>query len=89
MSYVKASNVLPDELILELQKYVQGETIYIPKAKSNYEKWGARSGGRKAIDQRNAIIKTDFSDGKSIDELAGKYFLSAETIKKICYSRDY
>ena len=89
MSYIKASNVLPEELILELQKYVQGETLYIPKAKSNYEKWGARSGGRKAIDQRNVGIKTDFNDGNTIDQLAEKYFLSTETIKKICYSRDY
>jgi len=31
MAYVKASAVLPEKLISEIQEYVQGETIYIPK----------------------------------------------------------
>ncbi|MEY9971170.1 hypothetical protein ABH966_001536 [Lysinibacillus sp. RC46] len=30
MAYKKASVILPKELLLEIQKYVQGETIYIP-----------------------------------------------------------
>jgi len=31
MKYVNASNILPKKLIAEIQKYVQGETLYIPK----------------------------------------------------------
>ncbi|MBP1931144.1 CD3324 family protein [Ammoniphilus resinae] len=87
MKYVKATAILPEKLILEIQKYVQGETIYIPKPESSHEKWGTRSGGRKSIDERNHAIKLAFQDGCSIPELADEYFLSVETIKKIVYTK--
>lgn len=87
MKYVNASAVLPDELIKELQKYIQGETIYIPKTKNSYQGWGTRSGGRKIIDERNATIKNAFNEGNSINQLAEEHHLSIETIKKIVYSR--
>lgn len=35
MKYVKAKAVLPESLIAEIQKYIQGETIYIPNKKRN------------------------------------------------------
>lgn len=87
MKYVKATGILPESLLAEIQKYVQGETIYIPKAKISHEKWGTRSGGRKLLDERNQSIKSRFQAGTSISELAADYFLSAETIKKIVYSK--
>ena len=31
MKYTQASHVLPDELIKEIQKYVEGEVLYIQK----------------------------------------------------------
>jgi len=87
MKYVKATAILPEELIIEIQKYVQGETIYIPKPKQSYQKWGARSGTRTLIKDRNKSIRNEFQNGKSIHQLAEEYFLSIETIKKIVYSR--
>ncbi|OEH92539.1 CD3324 family protein [Bacillus solimangrovi] len=87
MNYVKANAVLPQELIKEIQKYVQGETIYIPKPKANHKKWGTRSGARTLIADRNASIKQGFKDGNSIEQLAEQYFLAVETIKKIVYSK--
>ena len=36
----RASDILPDELLRELQKYVSGETIYVPKAGERRE-WGS------------------------------------------------
>ena len=87
MKYVKATAILPEELIAEIQKYVQGETIYIPKPKQSYQKWGARSGTRALINSRNNAIKNEFQGGKSIGQLAEEYFLSTETIKKIVYSK--
>ncbi|WP_028401723.1 CD3324 family protein [Ectobacillus panaciterrae] len=87
MKYVKATAILPEELIVEIQKYVQGETIYIPKPETTYQKWGTRSGGRKLIDDRNTSIKNAFKSGRSIYQLAEEYFLSIETIKKIVYSK--
>lgn len=87
MKYVNAINILPENLIAEIQKYVQGETLYIPKPENAYRKWGSRSGGRKLIDDRNASINRAFKSGRSIDQLAEEHFLSIETIKKIVYSR--
>ncbi|GGH81230.1 Mor family transcriptional regulator [Pullulanibacillus pueri] len=87
MRPVKAATKLPEALIEEIQKYVQGETIYIPKPVTSYHKWGTYSGGRRAIDKRNATIKSAFKEGQSIEQLAQEHFLSIESIKKIVYSR--
>lgn len=87
MTYVKATTVLPEKLIMEIQKYVQGETIYIPKLDKTHHKWGTRSGTRKLIDDRNTSIKRKFKEGMTIDQLAEEHFLSLETIKKIVYSK--
>ncbi|MFT0802962.1 CD3324 family protein [Bacillus swezeyi] len=87
MAYVKAAAVLPEKLISEIQKYVQGETIYIPKPESVRQKWGMCSGARKLIDDRNASIKKAFKNGATMDRLAGEYHLSVETIKKIVYTK--
>lgn len=87
MNYVKADDVLPEELVYEIQKYVQGRTLYIPKPKAAYKKWGACSGARAYINERNRSIKADFSNGETIEKLTNKYYLSEDTIKKIIYSR--
>ncbi|WP_439024344.1 CD3324 family protein [Bacillus halotolerans] len=87
MAYVKATAILPEKLISEIQKYVQGKTIYIPKPEtSHHQKWGACSGTRKLIDDRNTSIKKAFKNGKTINQLSDEYHLSTETIKKIVYS---
>lgn len=84
MKYVKAATVLPESLIAEIQKYIQGETIYIPKQETKHYKWGTRSGGRKQLDERNKAIKDAFKSGIAIHQLAEEYFLSGETIKRLC-----
>lgn len=86
MKYINANKVLPEKLIMEIQKYVQGETLYIPKRETEYQKWGTLSGGRQLLDHRNAAIRTSFNNGSSIQQLAKEYYLSSETIKKIVYS---
>lgn len=87
MNYVNANQILPEHLLNEIQKYVQGEMIYIPKQQHSREKWGSKSGGRLLIDERNSEIRHLFKSGKNIEQLAKQYFLSAETIKKIVYSK--
>lgn len=87
MKYVNANNILPEKLILEIQKYVQGEAVYIPKPETTYRKWGTISGGRKLLDKRNNEIRNAFKNGTTIPDLADKYFLSIETIKKIVYKK--
>ncbi|PFO06571.1 hypothetical protein COJ85_06560 [Bacillus sp. AFS076308] len=86
MKYINAAKVLPEKLIVEIQKYVQGETLYIPKPETEHRKWGTSSGGRRMLDRRNAAIRNSFINGSSIQQLANEYYLSTETIKKIVYS---
>lgn len=83
---MNANKVLPEKLILEIQKYVQGETLYIPKQETEHRKWGTLSGGRKQLDNRNLAIRKSFKSGITIEQLAEEYFLSIDTIKKIVYS---
>ena len=84
-NYKKANSLLPKELVKEIQKYAQGQLIYIPKDKNERQKWGENSGGRKRINERNNEINKSFRDGMAIDALAEKYCLSVESIKKIVY----
>lgn len=83
MKYVKAETVLPKALLEEIQHYVQGQNLYIPKPKQNHHQWGERSGERDRVRERNNQIKQSFGEGKSVQELADEYFLSVETVKKI------
>lgn len=87
MTYIKANSVLPEELVKEIQKYIQGETIYIPKPEKSYKQWGALSGERKRIDERNAYLKQAYKNGVPMIQLAKEHFLSVETVKKIIYSK--
>lgn len=79
-----ASDILPDELLKELQKYVSGETLYIPSDKER-KKWGASSGARKFYAERNEEIRFKFFNKASIEQLAEEYCLSTETIRKIVF----
>ncbi|HCO74033.1 MAG TPA: hypothetical protein DIT16_04170 [Clostridium sp.] len=40
MGYVKAETILPDNLLREIQKYIQGEYVYIPSEHTTRKKWG-------------------------------------------------
>ncbi|WP_152915545.1 CD3324 family protein [Rossellomorea marisflavi] len=87
MTRLKAVNQIPDYLMRELQNYVQGQTIYIPKRKEEYNAWGSKSGGREALKRRNTSILEAFTGGESIASISNRYYLSIETIKKIVYGK--
>jgi Mor family transcriptional regulator len=84
MKYKRASDILPDELLREVQKYIEGEALYIPKGQVR-KKWGESSGGRAFFLRRNEEIRNKFFHKVPIDELAEEYSLSYETIRKIVY----
>jgi len=83
MSYKNAKEVLPDYLINEIQKYVNGEIIYIPKHEENKIKWGTKNGSRKKYDTRNGEIRALRDTGLTVEEISGRYFLSTDSVKKI------
>ena len=84
MKYKKASDILPDELLREVQQFVEGETLYIPKGKKR-KKWGENSGGRRFYKERNEEIRNKYFHKVSTEELAEEYGLSYETVRKIVY----
>ena len=84
MKYRKASDILPDQLLREVQKYIEGEALYVPKGKAR-KKWGEGSGIRTFYLQRNEEIRNKFFRKASIETLAEEYGLSYETIRKIVY----
>lgn len=86
MKYRNASHVLPDELLLEIQKYTQGELIYIPKIDEK-KRWGEGSGARKFYEERNSKIGKEYEAGKTVRELSDEYALSEDRIMRIISQR--
>lgn len=87
MRYVKAEEILPQELVEEIQKYIKGSYIYIPTNSKERKKWGEKSGAREMLLKRNQDIKCKYIDGATVHELADEYYLSINSIKKIVYCK--
>ena len=87
MKYKNASDVLPESLLKEVQKYAAGETLYFPKNKER-QKWGERTGSRTFFQERNAGIRQKYLQKMSVEHLADEYCLSVETIRKIVFKLD-
>ena len=83
MSYVKAVDVLPDEILELIQNYVDGEYIYIPRKEDNKKSWGENTEYRKEIEKRNSMIYEEYKAGIKVKSLAEKYFLSEKSIQRI------
>ena len=84
MQYKNAKEVLPPSLLEEMQKYIQGDLIYIPKAQKRAA-WGEVNGSRALIAERNKKIYQLYNQGKSLDELEREFHLSIDSIRKIIY----
>jgi len=87
MKYIKASDVLPEKLLKEVQKYADGKTLYFPK-ETERKKWGEQSGSRAFFQERNKEIRSKYLQKTSIEHLANEYNLSIETIRKIIFKKD-
>lgn len=83
MSYVKAADVLPQELIDLIQTYIDGEYIYVPRKERNRKAWGAKTGSKEATHARNLEIYRAYTGGLSISGLSERYYLSPKSIQKI------
>lgn len=83
MSYQNSIDLLPKELIEEIQKYIDGKVIYIPKKQSNRKQWGENTDTRQILAARNAHISQDYQNGFDVQSLAGKYFLTVKSIQRI------
>lgn len=83
MSYIKAEDILPEEVIALVQQYVDGETIYIPRKTENRLAWGCKTDYKAELRRRNACIRRDYAQGESILQLAQRYHLAPKSIRRI------
>ena len=87
MDYIRASEVLPVEILELLQQYAEGCMVYIPKRPGTRLCWGKKTTIKNELSERNFKIKNDFKSGLSIRRLTDKYHLAESTIKKIIYDK--
>lgn len=85
MKYENAREIFPPELLAQIQRYVSGRAIYIPSAEP--KRWGESSGYRRFLRDRNRDIRRDFAAGQTIGQLADRYCLSVESIRRIVCSK--
>lgn len=83
MSYKKACDILPVELLNIIQEYIDGEYIYIPKKECNKRLWGDKTKSKEIIYQRNLNIYEKYRNGMSVKQLSEMYYLSPKWIYKI------
>lgn len=84
MKYINAAEILPEELLKEIQTYIDGCVLYLPQISTKKE-WGSVSGSRKFYQKRNTEIRFLFESGYSIEALSKQYGLAHSTLKKIIY----
>ena len=87
MRYIKAEDILPEEVVELIQQYVDGETIYIPRKAENRLAWGCRTSYKSELRQRNGRIHQEHASGATVSELSGRYHLSEKSIRRILTER--
>ncbi|BBF45351.1 hypothetical protein lbkm_4118 [Lachnospiraceae bacterium KM106-2] len=87
MSYKRAEQVLPVEVIELIQNFVDGECIYIPRKENMRKEWGHSTKIREQLQERNHQIYEDYLNGLRTVELARKYYLSEKSIQRIIRER--
>lgn len=83
MGYKKADKILPQEIIAQIQDYVDGEYLYIPRKEENRKSWGEGTDTRQKLKERDREILQEYAAGASKRELAEQFFLSEKSIERI------
>lgn len=83
--YRNARDVLPEELVRQIQQYVRGVHLYIPQTER--DGWGTSTGSREEMKLRNENIYELYKGGLPLAELAELYNLSEERIRNIVYEQ--
>jgi len=86
LKYKNGRDVLPPELLKEVQKHLCGEMLYIPKKDEVKASWGQLSGLREEVYSRNISIINCYNNGATINELIKDFCLSEASIRKIIYN---
>lgn len=83
MSYIKADDILPKEIIDMIQNYIDGEYLYIPRKADRRKAWGEKNDRKRETLIRNQEIYRNYLEGMTVESLSEKYFLAPKSIRKI------
>lgn len=83
MRYLKAEDVLPAQLLAEVQKYADGVYLYIPRRPDHRKSWGNSTHYREELQKRNESIRYLSRVGLDQQELAERFHLSVKTIQRV------
>ena len=83
MAYKNARDILPEYLLVEIQNYIRGEIVYIPSVSDRKAAWGSKNGSKEKYRRRNDSIREMRDSGVTLEQIAGRYYLSIESVKKI------
>ena len=81
MRYIRADEILPPELLEEIQQYIDGQLIYIPSKEK--QEWGSMTASRKYYFERNRKIFLEWKSGVKMEELSMRFSLSEKSIQRI------
>ena len=87
MSYIKAEEILPEDLIQAIQEYADGVYIYIPRKPGTRHQWGQETNYKSELKIRNDSIRNDHASGASVALLSRKYHLSEKSIRRILQNK--
>ena len=87
MQYLNAKDVLPPELLAEIQNYTAGTLLYIPKQEKKRIHWGQLSGVKEQLHKRNRTITDYYKNGVTVTQLMDEFCLSEASIRKIIYAK--
>lgn len=83
MSYIKAEEILPEDLIHRIQEYADGVYIYIPRKPGTRRAWGNKTDYKAELKARNDRIRNNYAAGESVAALSRRYHLSEKSIRRI------
>jgi Mor family transcriptional regulator len=83
MGYVKADDVLPENLLAAVQEYADGIYLYIPRKACCRKRWGEVKHTRDQLQNRNRKLYGEYLNGVSVADLADRYFLADKTVYRI------
>ena len=83
MRYKNAAQILPPELLRQVQTYVDGEFLYIPRLPERRRSWGETTATRRELLDRNRSIYAGYLSGETPETLAKQYYLSEKSIYRI------
>lgn len=82
MKYENADNIFPENLLLEIRRFMPEGYVYISPQSSRKE-WGSVSGQKEELEKRNRKIYKEYLAGKSVNAISEERYLSKSSIYRI------